>query len=117
TRMQGGQRLIDQQNVQLKLNKMYMLTEALRSYVLRVAWEHDNRIHSANAGLVMNYSCDVIQTVCETAMEIAGGAGGQIDPGIEKLVRDSFIWTHLAGDSVQRLRTVRRHLIKAPAVH
>jgi acyl-CoA dehydrogenase len=117
TRKQGGLRLIDQQTVQLKINKMYMLTEALRSYVMRVAWEHDHKVHSANAGLVMNYSTDIIQTVTELAMDIHGAGGGAMDPGIEKLVRDSFIWSHLAGDSVQRMRTVRRHMMKPAVVH
>jgi acyl-CoA dehydrogenase len=109
TAKQGGLRLIDQQTVQLKINKMFMLTEALRSYVLRVAAEHDRHMHSANAGLVMNYSCDVIQEVTEIGMDIFGAAGGRMDPGIEKLVRDALIWTHLAGDSVRRMRIVRRH--------
>ena len=35
---QGGQSLFAQQNVQLQIGKMFMLTEALRSFVLRVAW-------------------------------------------------------------------------------
>jgi alkylation response protein AidB-like acyl-CoA dehydrogenase len=30
--------------VQLKINEMHMLTEALRSFVLRVAWEHDKKL-------------------------------------------------------------------------
>src|SRR5947199_1459648 len=51
TATQGGQPLFAQQNVQLQINRMYMLTEALRSFVLRVAWEHDMKVHSANAGL------------------------------------------------------------------
>jgi alkylation response protein AidB-like acyl-CoA dehydrogenase len=116
-RRQGGMRLIDQQLVQLKINKMHMLTEALRYFVLRVAWEHDKKMHTANAGLVMNYSTDVIQDVTELAMDIHGAAGGQMDRQIEKLVRDAMIWTHLAGDSVQRLRTVRRHIMKRAPVH
>ena len=57
---QGGQSLFAQQNVQLQIGKMFMLTEALRSFVLRVAWEHDMKIHSANAGLAMNYSADIV---------------------------------------------------------
>ena len=44
-------RSFEQQLVQLKLNEMHMLTEALRSFVMRVAWEHDHKVHSANAGL------------------------------------------------------------------
>ena len=34
--------LSTQQIIQLKLNEMYMLTEALRSLVMRTAWEMDN---------------------------------------------------------------------------
>ena len=44
---QGGRPLFEQQHVQLKINRMHMLTEALRSFVLRVAWEHDHKMHSA----------------------------------------------------------------------
>jgi acyl-CoA dehydrogenase len=105
---QGGVPLFEQQNVQLKINKMHMLTEALRSFVMRIAWEHDHKVHSANAGLAMNFSTDVIQEVTELNLEIHGGAGGTVSRAAEKLVRDSFIWSHLAGDSVQRLKVAGR---------
>ena len=61
--------------MQLKLNQMHMLTEALRSFVMRVAWEHDHKVHSANAGLCMNFSTDVIQEVTELNLDIHAGAG------------------------------------------
>ena len=96
-------RLFEQQLVQLKLNRMHALTEALRYFVLRVAWEHDRRIHSTNAGLAMNFSTDVVQEVAELYMDLCGGT-----PHADKLVRDSFIWSHLAGDTVQRLKVARR---------
>ena len=80
TATQGGQPLFDQQIVQLKINKMNMLTEALRSFVMRIAWEHDHKVHSANAGLAMNFSTDVIQEVTELNLEIHGGAGGTRRP-------------------------------------
>jgi acyl-CoA dehydrogenase len=108
TAKQGGQVLFEQQNVQLKINKMNMLTEALRSMVMRVAWEHDHKVHSANAGLAMNYSTDVIQEVTELNLEIHGGAGSPEGRHAEKLVRDGFIWSHLAGDTVQRLKVAAR---------
>ena len=79
TAKRGGKLLFEQQHVQLKINEMYMLTEALRSFVMRVAWEHDQKVHSANAGLVMNYSADVIQRVTELNMEIHGAAGLPMD--------------------------------------
>jgi acyl-CoA dehydrogenase len=95
--------LFEQQLVQLKLNRMHALTEALRSFVMRVAWEHDKRIHSANPGLAMNFSTDTVQEVAELYMDLVGGT-----PHADKLVRDSFIWSHLAGDTVQRLKVARR---------
>ena len=105
---QGGQVLFAQQNIQLQINKMFMLTEALRSFVLRVAWEHDKKIHSYNAGLAMNYSTDVVQEVTELYMDVRGAQGCQMDPHTDKLVRDSIIWSHLAGDSVSRMKITKR---------
>ncbi len=111
TAKQGGHVLFEQQNVQLKINKMNMLTEALRSMVMRVAWEHDHKVHSANAGLAMNYSTDVIQEVTELNLEIHGGAGARVARHAEKLVRDAFIWSHLAATrcSGSSRRAARAH--------
>jgi len=109
-REQRSPPLKDQQLVQLKIGRMKMLTEALRSYVLRVAWEHDAGIRTHNAGLAMNLSTDIIQEMSETAMAIFERAGKAMNPAIDKLVRDSFIWSHLAGDTVQRLKIARRLL-------
>jgi alkylation response protein AidB-like acyl-CoA dehydrogenase len=108
TARQGGKLLFEQQLIQLKLNKMHMLTEALRGFVMRVAWEHDRKVHSANAGLAMNFSTDVVQEVTEINLDIHGGTGCAMNPRAEKLVRDSFIWSHLAGDTVQRLKVAQR---------
>jgi acyl-CoA dehydrogenase len=104
----GGKPLRDQQLIQLKIGRMNMLTEALRSYVMRVAWEHDQKIHSINAGLAMNLSTDTIQEVAELNMDIHDYAGAPMDRGADKLARDAFIWSHLAGDSVQRLKIAGR---------
>src|SRR5262244_2983872 len=60
---QGGKILFEQQIIQLKLNKMHMLTEALRAFVMRVAWEHDQKLNSNCAGLAMNFSSDAIPEV------------------------------------------------------
>ncbi len=108
THRRAGKLVIDHQIVQLKLNEMCALTEALRSFVLRVAWEHDRRQHSANAGLVMNYSTDVIQRVTALNMDIHGAEGCMMNARVDKLVRDAMVWTHLAGDTVQRAKVVRR---------
>ena len=108
SRTQGGKPLFEQQNVQLKIGRMHMLTEALRSYVMRVAWEHDEKISSVNPGFVMNFSQEVIQEVTRLNMDIHGAAGFTMDPLANKLVRDGIIWTHLAADAVQRMKVVRR---------
>jgi len=108
TARQGGVPLFEQQLVQLKINRMNMLTEALRSMVMRVAWEHDHKVLSANAGLAMNLSTDVIQEVTELNLEIHSGSGGTVTRAAEKLTRDAYIWSHLAGDSVQRLKVAGR---------
>jgi alkylation response protein AidB-like acyl-CoA dehydrogenase len=108
TRKRAGKYLLEHQLVQLKVNEMYALTEALRSYVMRVAWLHDRGEHSANAGLVMNYSTDVIQRVTRLNMEIHGPEGCTMNARAEKLVRDAMVWTHLAGDTVQRVKVLKR---------
>jgi len=108
THRRGGRLAIDHQIVQLKLNEMCALTEALRAFVLRVAWEHDRKMHSANAGLVMNYSTDVIQRVTGLNMDVHGAEGCMMNARVDKLVRDAMVWTHLAGDTVQRAKVVRR---------
>ena len=104
----AGKALYDHQLVQLKLNEMHALTEALRSYVLRTAWEMDQRRQGANAVLVMNYSTTIIQRVTTLNLDIHASWGGYVDAVAEKLVRDGIIWTHLAGDASQRLKSVRR---------
>src|SRR5262249_3210326 len=69
--------------------------------------EHDHKVHSANAGLAMNFSTDVIQEVTELNLDLHAGAG-VFDRRADKLVRDAIIWSHLAGDSVQRMKATRR---------
>jgi len=108
TQRRGGKLLFDQQLVQLQLNEMHMLTEALRSYVMRTAWEMDHKVQGVNAVLVMNYSTSVMQRVTHLNLGIHGMAGGVMDAVADKLVRDAFIWSHLAGDTTQRLKAVRR---------
>lgn len=108
-----GASLSAQQLVQLKLSDMIMHTEALRSFVMRVAAEADAMPAepSRHGRFLMNFSCDAIQRVCEANLEIHEQAGDTTAwAGAEKLVRDAIIWTHIAGDSVQRMAAVRRTL-------
>jgi alkylation response protein AidB-like acyl-CoA dehydrogenase len=106
--IRAGKRVYDHQLVQLKLNEMFALTEALRSFVMRTAWEMDNRLQGVNAVLVMNYSTTVIQRVTGLNLDIHRANAGVMNAMADKLVRDAIIWTHLAGDASQRLKAVRR---------
>ena len=108
SRIEGGKPLFEQQVIQLKLAEMHMLTEALRSFVMRLAYEIDRSAHSqADVVLLMNFSCDVIQKVTQLNMDIHAAAG-EMNEHAEKLVRDGIIWTHLGGDASQRLKVMRR---------
>ncbi len=110
TQKQAGRPLFEQQLIQLKINRMHMLTEAARALLLRAAWEYDCGIQSANGGLAMNYTSDVVQEVTEINLEIHnwGGGGSAMDSQADKLVRDAFIWNHIAGDGVQRMKVAKR---------
>ena len=104
----SGKKLIDHQLVQLTISKMNMLTEALRSFVLRVAWEHEQGSRSANGVLMVNYSTDVILQVTKLNMEVHGAQGCRNNPRVDKLVRDAQIWGHLAGDTSLRLKAFNK---------
>ena len=57
----------------------------------------------------MNLSIDVIQEVTELNLEIHGGRWRHgIARGGRSWWRDRFIWSHLAGDSVQWLKIAGR---------
>jgi hypothetical protein len=84
---------------------------------MRTAWERDLAVSgdkvqaaSANAGLVMVFSQEMIQRVTALYRDIRGGAGGRVSASADKLERDAFIWTHLAGDSLSRIKTIRKIL-------
>jgi alkylation response protein AidB-like acyl-CoA dehydrogenase len=116
-RRAGGKRLAKHQFVQLKLCEMHMLTEALRSHVMRTVWEREQAVRgdralreSANAGLAMVCSQEIIQRVTRLNLDIHLAVGGSMDAVADKLARDAIIWTHLAGDSLSRIKSVRRLL-------
>ena len=116
THKQGGKPIIEQQVIQLKLSAMHMLAEALRSFVMRVAAESDAKTapRPTHNHFLMNFATDAIQRVCYLNMDIHGCiGGGMMNAAADKLVRDAIIWTHIAGDSVQRLKAVRSLLFSA----
>jgi hypothetical protein len=56
----------------------------------------------------MNFATEAVQAVTELNLEIHAGSGCAMDARADKLVRDSMIWSHLAGDTVQRLKAMRK---------
>ncbi len=109
TGKKGGKPLMEQQDIQIKLANMHMLTESLRSYVMRVAADMDQGIHGNwNVILVTNLASDTIQRVTRLNMDIHSSAGGGMNGFADKLVRDSIIWTHLGGDCTHRMKIFRR---------
>jgi alkylation response protein AidB-like acyl-CoA dehydrogenase len=61
-----------------------------------------------NNVLVMNYSQEVVQRVTRDNMDVHGPEGCMMNARVDKLVRDAMVWTHLAGDTVQRVKVVKR---------
>jgi acyl-CoA dehydrogenase len=105
----AGQRLAVHQLVQLKLSEMHMYAEALRSFVMRTAAAADavNGGEFHHGHFLMNFASDAIQRVCYANLAIHQRAAGMTSAGADKLVRDAIIWTHIAGDSVQRMKSLQ----------
>jgi len=57
---------------------------------------------------VLNYSCDVIQRVTKLNMMVHGAEGCLMNARVDKLVRDAMVWTHLAADTVQRMKSFKK---------
>jgi len=111
TRWDGSRYFKENQKVQLMISEMHMSTEALRAFVMRVASESDVLAgkHTKNNVLLANFATDVVRRVTALNLEVHAAAGiYMMHPRADKLARDASIWTHLAGDSVQRMKVVRR---------
>jgi alkylation response protein AidB-like acyl-CoA dehydrogenase len=112
----GGDYLSEHQTIQLKLSRMHMLTEALRAYVLRTAWERDQAARGDEAArnsvipdFVMAFSRDAGRQVTALNIDIHGAAGEALCARAQKLYRDTLT-SHVAGDIVQRLTPMKRLL-------
>jgi alkylation response protein AidB-like acyl-CoA dehydrogenase len=101
-----GRLLSAHQTVQLRLSEMQVLTEALRSFVLRTAWERELASRAGaksgdhlNGQLVMIFSKSTVQRVTQLNVDLHRVVG-TIDEGADKLARDASVWTHLAGSTL-----------------
>ena len=112
----GGQFLKDHQSILLKLSEMHVFTEALRSFVLRTAWDREQVMgktehasEAVNAAFAAIFSKEAMLRATRLSMEIHGAVGGLMNADAEKLFRDA-VTTHVAGDTVHRLSAMKRLL-------
>jgi alkylation response protein AidB-like acyl-CoA dehydrogenase len=121
TRTRGGKPLAGQQTVQLRLSEMHVLAEALRSFLLRTAWERELATRGdqpagnfVNAQLVMIFSKNAVQRVTRLNLDVHRIVGA-MDEAAEKLARDAAIWTHLAGSTLLQIISTKALLSSAGA--
>jgi alkylation response protein AidB-like acyl-CoA dehydrogenase len=113
TRSRQSRPLAGHQTIQLRLSEMHVLTEALRSFVLRTAWERQLATRGdqpagkfVNAQFVMIFSKTAVQRVTRLNMDVHRVVGA-MDQGAEKLSRDAAIWTHLAGSTLLQIKSIK----------
>ena len=85
---------------------MLFRSEALRSFVLRTAWEREQAQRPGakpgdylNGQLVMIFSKSAVQRVTQLNVDLHRAIGA-MDEAADKLARDASVWTHLAGSTL-----------------
>jgi alkylation response protein AidB-like acyl-CoA dehydrogenase len=104
-RVQGGKPIIEHQSVAGLLADMYMYLQAGRSMVWRTALsgshgKMDQRL-SLSCAL---YTSKVVRKVTQDALSIFGGMGVMRELPMEKYVRDSLIFIHLADGTARQVK-------------
>ena len=104
-RVQGGKTIIEHQAVAGLLADMYMDLQAGRSLVWQTAriFSHgrrDTRMSLASA----RFATKVVLKVTTDALTIFGGMGVMKELPLEKYVRDSMIFTHLADGPARQVK-------------
>ena len=90
-RVQGGKPIIEHQNIQLKLFKMFTMVEAARSFSRRVSAYNAVTMPGSAAHAVASkvLSTETAFMVASEAIQIFGGYGLSKDYHIEKIFRDA----------------------------
>jgi len=104
-RVQGGKPIIEHQAVAGLLADMYMVLQAGRSMVWRTALvgshgKMDPRL-SLSCAL---YTSKIVRQVTQDALSIFGGMGVMRELPMEKYVRDSLIFIHLADGPARQVK-------------
>lgn len=104
-RVQGGVPIWRHQLVAHELGALRMQLEAVRSYVLRTAWElsHADDFDPALAWCVRVFATEAAIDVTRRAVLLFGGRGVMSDWPVEKLARDALTLTHGNGTNALML--------------
>lgn len=109
-RRQFGRAIIENQSIAFKLADMKMRVDASRLLVWRAAWmaATGQRFHAGEGSMSKLFAGETAVHVTEEAIQILGGYGYVKDYPVERMHRDSKIYTIFEGTSeIQRLVIAR----------
>ncbi|MBU2550076.1 MAG: acyl-CoA dehydrogenase family protein, partial [Proteobacteria bacterium] len=100
-----GSKLANYQAVQFKIAEMYQKVETSRLMVRKAAWEVDNgRDPTITASMAKFYATESAMQVVNEAVQLFGGYGYTKNFPVEKLLRDTRLFTIYEGTSeIQRM--------------
>jgi len=105
-RIQGGNRIIEDQAIGMTLAEMVALIESARTLVLRAVWEAEQSKPNFSFGPMVKYhSAEVAFKVCTKAVEVFGGPGIMMELPVQKYLRDSLSAFHF--DGTQQVALIR----------
>ena len=109
-----GSKLHSYQATQFKLAEMYQRVETSRLLVLKGAWEADNGMDpTITASIGKFYATESAMQVLNDALQIFGGYGYTKMFPVEKLVRDTRLFTIYEGTSEIQRMVVAGYLLSA----
>lgn len=106
-RIQGGQPLIEYEQVGCRIADMHLWIEAARTLLWRVAWSWDNKeaFDKKLVYLTKAYVNELQLKVVENAMEIYAGYGAQKEYPVEKHLRN--MWNAQHGGSTPTINRIK----------
>jgi alkylation response protein AidB-like acyl-CoA dehydrogenase len=116
TRVQFGKPIVENQGVAFKLADMKTAVDASRLLVWRAAWmaRNEKKFESAEGSMSKLFASETCRWVTADAIQILGGNGYTREYPVERMHRDSAIYTIFEGTSeIQRL-VIARTISGAP---
>ena len=109
-----GARINSYQAIQFKLAEMYQRVETSRLLVLKGAWEADKGMDpTISASIAKLYASENAMAVLNDALQIFGGYGYTRMFPIEKLLRDTRLFTIYEGTTEIQKMIIAGHLLSA----